>query len=158
VRPAFSPVKPIDPELPKAAVRRLFDQREGIKRAAIELQRSPSQTYAYADPGVDDEIAFAQVAALTGPTSPACAEYLALLAGGAFVPVSPRQEPLGTLTADAMKDSSEACAELVRATVDGVLTPAEARAALPEIEEMIRSAVQLHAAVSALAKSEVEKK
>ena len=127
-----------------------------MKRVAIDLQRSPSTVYAYADPGVDKDITYPQVAALTGPDAPACAEHLALLAGGVFVPVAPRQEPLASLTADTMKESTEACAALVRATVDGALTAAGARAALPELEEMIRAAVQLHCAVAVIAKEDLK--
>ena len=79
---AFHPVKPCDPDLPKSAVRRLFDQVGGVKLAALRLSLGLSQTYAFADPQVHEEITFARVAALTSPAAPAAAEYLAGLAGG----------------------------------------------------------------------------
>ena len=147
-RPAFVPVKPIDPGLPKAAVRRLFDQAGGIKRAAVRLTLKQSQTYAYADPGESDEISFARVAALTGPETTAGAEYLAQLAGGVFLPIAMADASVGDLTAQSIREHGEACAELVRALTDQTITGRERVAALAELDQAIRVLVQLRCAVA----------
>ena len=148
-RAAFDPVKPIDPGLPKAAVRRLFDQAGGVKRAAVKLQLSQSQTYTFADPGEPDEISFARVAALSGPDTTAGAEYLALLAGGVFLPIAAPNASLGDLTADSICQHGEACAELVRALTDQTIDPKEKGSALRELDEAIAALVRLRARVVA---------
>lgn len=148
-RAAFAPVKPIDPGQPKSAVRRLFDQAGGIKRSSVKLQLSQSQTYAFADPGEADQISFARVAALTGPDATACAEYLALLAGGVFLPIAPVDAGVGDLTAQSIREHGEACAELVRALTDQTINGRERTAALSELDQAIRVLVQLRCAVAA---------
>jgi hypothetical protein len=140
--------------MPKAAIRRLFDQLGGVKRVAAKLVLSVSQTYAFADPGVADEISFARVVALTGPTSTAGAECLARFAGGVFLPIDSDDTTLGELTADCIREHGEACAELVRAMSDGQLLPAEVAPALLAIDDAIRVLVRLRAGVAAKAKGE----
>lgn len=147
-RAAFRPVKPIDPELPKAAIRRLIDQAGGPKRVAITLGCGESTVYAYADPHVSDEITFARVAALTGPGATAAAVYLALLGGGVFLPIPSAATPIGELTAQAMKQHAEACAEIVKAMADGVMTDDERPTAIRELDEAIAALVQLRQAVA----------
>lgn len=147
-RRAFQPVKPCDPELPKAAVRRLIDQAGGRERAAIRINRAPSTVYAYADPQAADEMTFAQVAQLTGPQSPAGAEYLALLAGGVFFPIAAGASQIGRLTADSIKQHGEACAELVMALSDNVIDDAERPKAIAEVDEAIAALVHLRVAIA----------
>lgn len=149
---SFRPQKPIDPDLPKAAVRRLFDQVGGIKRVAARLgYRSESQVYAMADGNDPAEITFAQVVQLTGPDAPAGAEHLALVAGGVFLPIPAANTAIGALTGAAMRESGEAAAELIEALAAG-LTPEEATRALPEIDDAVRAWTQLRARVAAVAK------
>lgn len=149
-RAAFAPVKPCAVELPKFAVRRLFDQLGGIKRAAIRLGLKKSQTYDLADPDRPDEITWAQVAALTGADSAAAAaEYLALLAGGVFLPIAVSAEALGELTADSIREHGEACAELVRALTDHSIDATERARTLGELDQALRVLVQLRCAVAA---------
>lgn len=147
-RPAFDPVKPCDPELPKAAVRRVFDQHGGVKRVAVRLGLKLSQVYALADPGVDDELTFARAAALTTAEAPALAEYLALLAGGVLLPIAPSSAEVGALTAESIREHGEACAELVRALTDTEIDDQEKARALAELDESIRVLVQLRCAVA----------
>jgi hypothetical protein len=147
-RRAFSPVKPIDPELPKAAVRRLIDQAGGVPRAAIRIGRASSTVYAYADAQAADEMTFAQVAQLTAPPTPACAEYLAMLAGGVFFPMPASDSEIGELTAESIERHGDAVAEVVRAMCDGKMTDDERSAAIVEIDGAIRALVHLRTAVS----------
>lgn len=149
---AFRPQKPIDADLPKAAVRRLFDQVGGIKRVAARLgYRSESQVYAMADGNDPAEITFAQVVQLTGPEAPAGAEHLAIVAGGVFLPLPTANTAIGALTGTAMRESGQAAAELIEALGDG-LTPDEASMALPEIDDAVRAWSQLRSKVAAAAK------
>jgi hypothetical protein len=136
-RPAFAPVKPCDPELPKAAVRRLINQAGGVPRAAVRVDRAPATVYAWADPGVPEEISFAHAAALTGPASPAAAEYLAGLAGGIFQPIACADSDIQALTADAARQHGEAIAAVVTALADQKIDAKEARAALVETDQAI---------------------
>lgn len=147
-RRAFQPNKPIDPELPKAAVQRLIDQSGGVQRVAIRINRAPPTVYAYADGQVSDEMTFAQVAQLTSPTTPAAAEYLALLAGGVFFPMPAADSEIGELTAESIERHGDAVAEVVRAMRDGKMSSDERPAAIVEIDEAIRALVHLRTAVS----------
>jgi hypothetical protein len=148
-RPSFAPLKPCDPELPKAAVRRLFSQAGGIKRVAVRLGIKEPTVYALADPGVDDEISFARVAALTGPESPAAVEYLAGLAGGVFQAILAQgacadgQGDVQALTAESARQHGEAIAAVVTALADDRIDAREARAALVELEQAIAAACGL---------------
>jgi hypothetical protein len=151
---SFSPVKPIDPEMPKAAVRRLFDQAGGIKRTASRLgYRGVAHVYAMADPADATEISYAQVVQLSGPEAPACAEHLAALCGGVFLPFPAPSSPLALLTAEAMREAGQAAAALVESMADG-LTPDEARAVLPELADALRCFSQLQSQVAAVARRE----
>lgn len=147
-RPAFKPVKPVDPELPKAAVQRLIDQAGGVPRAAIRIDRAPSTVYAYATAGVADEMTFAQVAALSGPSAPAAAEYLALLCGGVFFPIAARGSAIDELTAASITQHAEACAELVLAMADNRIDDAERPKAIAEVDDAIAALVQLRQAIA----------
>jgi hypothetical protein len=139
-RPSFQPVKPCDPELPKAAVRRLVNQNGGVKRTAVKLGLSTTQTYAVTDPGAPDELSFARAAALTSHETPAAAEYLALLAGGVFLPIECASGvDVRGLTANVAREHGDAIGALIAAMADNRITPAEARSALVEVDDCLRT-------------------
>lgn len=146
-RPAFDPVKPRDPELPKAAVARLFNEAGGVQNVAVLLALKPAQIYAFADPGQPEEISFARVAALTAPQATAAAEYLAGRAGGVFLPIDAPDGDVGALTAESITQHGEAIASIVAALADGRLTGPERSKALQELDEALRALVQLRCAV-----------
>ncbi len=146
-RGAFVPVKPCDPELPKAAVRRLFNENGGIKRTAVKLGLSETQTYAVSDPGTPDELSFARVAALTSHEAPAAAEYLAGLAGGVFLPVPCAEGDAQALTADSVRQHGEAIAMIVDALATDGIDFDEAIKALPEIDDALRALCGLRSLV-----------
>lgn len=139
-RASFQPVKPCDPELPKAAVRRLVNQNGGIKRTAVKLGLSETQTYAVTDPGTPDELSFARVAALTTHETPAAAEYLALLAGGVFLPIDcAAGADVRGLTAEVAREHGDAIGALIAAMADNRITASEARSALVEVDDCLRT-------------------
>lgn len=153
---AFRPQKPIAPDLPKAAIRRLFDQLGGIKRVMVKLgYRSDSQLYAMADANDPAEISYAQVCQLAGPDAPAIAEHQAQLAGGVFLPLPAPNSPIAALTGEAMRESGAAGAWMVEALADG-LTPDEARKALTDIDTAVRAWAQLRSQVAAAARAEAD--
>lgn len=148
-RGRFNPVKPRDPELPKAAVVRLIEQAGGPKEAAVKLGLGLSQIYAVTDPSDGAELSFARVAALTSPEATAAAEYLATRAHGVFFPLPPGDTDIGRLTADSIVQNGEAAGTLVRALQDGRLSAAERAEAIKELDEALHALVLLRVAVSA---------
>lgn len=153
-RPAFNPQKRTRPGTPKDAVRRLFDQKGGVKNVEVLLQRKHAVVYGYADPGSDGEITFAQVAALTDAEGTAGAEYLASRAGGVFVPLPRGTTPIAELTAESVRRHGAAAADLVVALSDNKLTAEEAAAAVPELEAATAALAALLSDVSAIARGE----
>jgi hypothetical protein len=149
MRRTFNPVKPRDPELPKAAIVRLIEQVGGPKEAAVKLGLGLSQVYAVTDPTDQAELSFARVAALTAREATAAAEYLATRAGGAFLPMPAGDTDLGLLTAESILKHGDAAAELVRALKDGRLSDEERGDAVRALDEAIRALVHLRAAVGA---------
>lgn len=148
-RSNFNPVKPRDPELPKAAVGRLVEQVGGPKESATRLALSLSQVYAFTDPACADEISFARVASLTSREATAAVEYLANRAEGVFLPLPAGDTDLGQLTAESILKHGQAAAELVAALRDGRLDDRERAAAVRALDEAIRALAQLRTAVSA---------
>lgn len=153
-RPAFKPMKPRPPGTVKGCISDLFAQAGGVDRVMVRLRTGQAVTYGYADPTREDEISFAKVAALTSRDSPAAVEFLASLAGGAFVPMPRADTEVGQLTADAVRQSGESAAQLVQALLDGKLSPDEARAALPDLTEAVQAYAQLLSTVGAIARGE----
>lgn len=146
MKKAFAPVVPCAPEEPKAAVRRLFDQNGGVDRVAIKLGLQPPYVYSISHPGTKDELTFARAAALTSRDAPAAAEYLAGLAGGVFLPVDcATGANVRSLTADVAREHGEAISALIAAIADNRITPAEARSALVEVDDCLRTLCGLRA-------------
>lgn len=145
-RPAFAPVKRRQPGTPKAAIAALFTEAGGVPRVQVKLGLGASQVYAYSDPQAADEISFARVAALTDSTASAAAEYLAALAGGAFLPgAPPAAGDAQGLTAAAVREHGEAMALLVEYLRDGKLGAGEARRTLPDIDQAVQALMALRA-------------
>lgn len=148
-RAAFNPVKPRDPELPKAAIARLIDQVGGPKEATVKLGLKLKQVYAFTDPSDSAEMSFARAAALSSREATAAAEYLATRAGGVFLPVPAGDTDLGLLTAESILSHGKAAAELVQALKDGRLSPEERTRAVAALDAAIRDLVHLRAEVVA---------
>lgn len=150
---ARGPYKPREPGSIKEAVTELFAQI-GRKTVAAKLGLSMTQVASLTDERSPEKLSLERAVVLTGPDAPAMAEFFALLARGAFLPMPRTDSEVGALTADAVRQSGEAAAQLVQALLDGRLTPAEARRALPELAEALQAYAQLHATVAAIARNE----
>lgn len=144
---AFAPVVPCPPEVPKAAVRRLVDQNGGVDRVAIKLGLQSPYIYSITHPLAKDELSFARVAALTSHEAPAAAEYLAGLAGGAFLPVPCAEGDAQALTAESVRQHGEAIAMVVVALATDGIDLEEAAKALPEIDDALRALCGLRSLV-----------
>ncbi len=126
----------------KEVVTRLFDQAGGIKRAAHILDRSPTQTTAYSDPGTTDEITYDMVRRLiesTGATAPV--EDAAALAGGVFVPIMPEPGNFEHLIARSSKEWGEFIGLIVQAHAAGKIAKLERPDILKELDSLIRTLV-----------------
>lgn len=139
----FRPMKRREADTPKGVVSDLFDQVGGVKEVQVRLGIGKSQAYAYTDPQSPEELSFARAAALTTPSSPAAAEYLASRAGGIFcaLPGATGGCPM-TLTADAVREHGEAVAAALEAQ-GKQLTPAAKAKVRKELVESICAQVAL---------------
>jgi hypothetical protein len=146
-RPAFLPVKPRTIGTPKAAVAEMYRQAGGVERVMVRIGVGKSVAYAFTDEREKDEISFARVAALTGPTVPAGAEYLALLAGGVFLPIVPEHANLNKICADDARSHGEAIAAVLADLHAGKLKHAGAAIALAKIDDALRAITALRAVV-----------
>lgn len=139
----FRPYKPREYRSSKDVVTRLFDAVPGgLKRIALQLRRSPSQTQAYSDPACPDELTLDQARRLADVAPGAAAvlaDDLAGLAGGVFLPsVSPNGH-FERLVARGAKEWGEFVSAVVEALADGRLTPAERGAVIRELDEVLQA-------------------
>jgi hypothetical protein len=148
-RQAFQPSRPRDPGTLERAVSDLFSQAGGIKRVTVDLGGIKQSTaYAMTEPDSPQPITLAQVATLTRPGASAVAEWLSLLAGGVFIPMTPEVGEVPRLCADDMRAHGEAIACLVEALSDGKLTNKERLGAIEKLTKALRTQLALLGALS----------
>lgn len=141
---AFRPYKARPYFSTKDVVTRLLDEAGGIKRAAHILDRSPTQTTAYSDPGTADEITYDMVRRLVDSTgATAAAEDLAALAGGIFVPISHESGALEDLVAHSSREWGEFVALIISAHCAGKLSKLKRAEVLRELDSLIRTLVSV---------------
>ncbi len=152
----FRPMKPRDYGDPKTAIARLVHQAGGVKRAAHRLRCSPAQVYAYTDPRDRQEIEFAAVVALTDDRAVAGAEYLAHLAGCLLLPIAGAgsEDPVLKVTGRAAVEFGELVQRITAALADGSLSAREARAALAELDDVLRPLAELRRQLAAAIEGE----
>lgn len=138
--PAFAPYKPRVRGTPKTAVADLYDQVGGVPAVMVRLGIGNSQAYAFTDPEAREEISFARVAALTAPDATAAAEFLAMLAGGLFVPLPTggAHTDLGLHTAKGAEDFGKVMGELVRDLAEGAIGTDRARHSIKLVDHVLR--------------------
>lgn len=138
---------------------RAFAQAGGANAAADVLPgREAKRLYEAAGPDPDPKRAtrlFYDEARLLTRAYPgqltAFAEDLAILAGGVFLP--PMQAGVGAIGAQAGRagrESGEAMSAIYEALTDGVFTTEEAKAALPQIREVLDAYGDLYRLVQAI--------
>lgn len=123
---------------------------EGPQIAADFLCVARSTIYRQMDQSQPGGFAFAhacQLAQHFGCTE--AAAHLALCAGGLFVPMPRGDDAVTVLTAEAMREMGEAAALIFAETAPGsdggaAITPQEARAALPEVRDVLAALTRLY--------------
>lgn len=118
----------------------------GVTHWTLRSQLDPDKT--------GSELSYLRVAQLTrqfGCTE--AAEHLALCAGGVFVPMPEGEGRIAEMTAEAMQEMGEAVARIFAAAAPGsdggvATTPAEARAALPLMRDVLVAVSRLYAEIS----------
>lgn len=129
------------PASAKAVVEALVIANGGAKQVSHRLGVSDSLLYDFMHPGSEKEMSLARAAALTSPSVPFAAEYLAGLAGGVFLPIAGLEQgghALGHLTAEFARETGEAVAVIIGSLSDGQLSADEAEADLREVDQAMR--------------------
>jgi hypothetical protein len=127
---------------------------EGVPIAAQFLDISVQHLYRQIDPEQAGGISFGRVAQLTRQFGcPQAAEFLALAAGGVFLPTPTGDGEMPELVADVLVQTGEAITAIGHAlNIDSPggerLTKAEAAKALPSISEALASLATLYVEVS----------
>lgn len=133
-----------------AVVTEAIEDCGGAKRAAHHLQRSLSQTHAYADPNGAHQMTVEQ-AILLSRFSSAFAEQLAAAAGGLFQPIEPPNVALHTLVGAMTEHAANVVKQTIEAIHDGDFSPSEARRVGPSLDALCRSCGQFRALVRQIA-------
>lgn len=142
-----------------AALQKAIDELGGVDRVADVVGKSPGWVYDAANPhrtdGKGASLSWAQSRALARAGALSIAEDMASEAGGVFMPPLPHQTPAalhGALAAW-MSEHNQAVTEIVRRLGDGELDKADAEAALPEIDDELRTLMAIRAMVERVAKT-----
>lgn len=145
----FQPLKPRAYGDTKTVVADLIDGAGGAKQVAHRFGLHVSMIYAFCDPAQDKEISLARAASLTSPDNTVVAEYLAHLAGGAFMPLPRGEGSMMILTADLAREVGETVSSIVTGLADGAMNLAETDTALQEIDDDLAIMMALRAEVLA---------
>lgn len=142
-----------------AALTRAIEDLGGVDKVADVLERSPDWVYSAANPHRDEGkkavLSWPQARALARAGALSIAEDMAAEAGGAFMPPLPPQAPAalhGALAAW-ISEHGQAVAEIVKRAADGVLDRRDAEAALPEIDDELRTLMEVRAMLERVAKT-----
>lgn len=147
----FRPNKPRRYGTVHAVIARAFDQLGGLEHASELLDRPADWLYAAADPDRERRkqanLTLDQARIMCRHGAVALAEDMATQAGGLFLPPVPDTAPAAMQAALAAyaTESGQAMAEIITRAADGVFDQADARAALPEIDDALRALMGLRA-------------
>lgn len=148
------PMKPRSPGTLHAAVRSAAEEL-GYQTAADLVERSESWVHSAGDPDRDPNkaanLTYAQARAWSRGGATALASDLAVLAGGAFLPVSidPDLDAAHAAVAAFSLESGEAVSAIVQCVADGKLCAADARKSIPQIDDALRALMALRSVVVA---------
>lgn len=141
-----------------AALKRAIDDL-GLDRVADVIGERPGWVYDAADPlradGKKAKVSWSQARALARAGALSIAEDMAAEAGGVFMPPLPAHTPaaLHGALASWISEHGQAVAEIVKRAADGVLDRADAEAALPEIDDELRTLMAVRAMLEGVAKT-----
>ncbi|ODN70194.1 hypothetical protein [Methylobrevis pamukkalensis] len=132
------------------AIRRLVAGCGGVEAVADFLGKGASTVYAWTNPDSPGEAPFALIATLTdhfGAT--ACAEHLALRAGGVFLPLPPADSGAAeVLSAEVADEVGGLLADMIRSSAKGseggeAWTPREAARILADADRLLHTVAEI---------------
>lgn len=110
----------------------------GPKRLAAVAQRSLGRIYAYRDTDAErTPFDFVEALVRSGACEPV--QHLAALAGGAFIPIQPRDETLAYSAARLLAEAADFAGGVMLDLEDGKLSATEARQRLQDVEQAMTS-------------------
>jgi len=142
-----------------AALTRAIEELGGADKVADVLERSPDWVYSAANPHRDENkkgvVTWAMARALVRAGALSIAEDMAHEAGGVFMPPIPAASPtaLHGALADYLNEHGQAVSEIVKRAADGVIDKADAAAALPELDDALRTLMAVRALLERVANS-----
>lgn len=142
-----------------AALDRAIDDLGGVDKVADVLERSPDWVYSAANPhreeGKKAVLSWPQARALARAGALSIAEDMAHEAGGVFMPPIPATSPtaLHGALAEYLSEHGQAVSEIVKRAADGVIDKADAAAALPELDDALRTLMAVRALLERVANS-----
>ena len=147
----FKPYKRREHGTLHATLQRAVDELGGAAAAGDVIRRGPDWIYSATDPfraeGKKATLTWADARDLARAGATSVAEDMALLCGGVFMPPIPAAAPaaLHSALATYMTEHGQAISEIIQRAADGELDTADAKAALPEVDEALRAFMSLRA-------------
>jgi len=135
-RPSYKPHKRVPDGTTKAVLAHLYSDAGGAEQVAFILGLGPARVYQLRDEGsltLDDA---ARLTMVSG--SPCVAEYLAILAGGTFIPSNPVDGDISDLVSRFAGESGNVLSKAVAALADGEICSREWGPLASDIDAAIR--------------------
>lgn len=142
-----------------AALTKAIEELGGAEKAGDVIEQRAGWMYDAANPhrpaDKSASLSWADARALARAGGVSIAEDMATEAGGVFMPPIPTQSPsaLHGVLATWMTEHSQAVAEIIKRVADGVLCQDDALAALPEIDDELRTLMAVRALVEHVART-----
>lgn len=131
----------------------------GVEKVADVIEQSPGWVYDAANPHRDKDkqgvLSWPQARALARAGALSIAEDMASEAGGVFMPPIPPTSPsaLHGALAEYLNEHGQAVSEIVKRAADGEIDQADAEAALPELDDALRTLMAVRAMLERVAKT-----
>lgn len=142
-----------------AALTKAIDDLGGADKVGDVIDQSPGWVYDAANPhrpaGKATSLSWAQARALARAGAFSIAEDMAAEAGGVFMPPIPATSPTalhGALAAY-LNEHGQAVSEIIRRAADGEFDQPDADAALPELDDALRTLMTVRALLERVAKT-----
>lgn len=147
----FKPYKRREHGTLHATLQRAVNELGGADKAGDVIRRPPDWIYSASDPfraeGKKATLTWADARDLARAGATSIAEDMALLCGGVFMPPIPATAPaaLHGALATYLTEHGQAVSEVLQRAADGEIDVADAKAALPEVDEALRAFMSLRA-------------
>jgi len=141
------------------ALTKAIGELNGVDKVADVIDQAPGWVYDAANPhrpkGKAASLSWAQARALARAGCLSIAEDMASEAGGAFMPPVPSTSPaaLHAALAAYLNEHGQAVAEIIKRAADGEIDTADAQAALPELDDALKTLMAVRALLERVAKT-----